>query len=84
MFRLIARYDVNLEEGVFLFNRPMTDNLSYNVKIGDFDVELCLNPESIKIESTPSSDVYWPTSEVRVSSARNEDVVPPNTQVRRI
>lgn len=77
MTKLAARYDVNLDEGLFLFNRQTTDKPSYNVRIGDFDVELCFHPKVLKIEPTPSSNVYWQTSEVRVISERDEDVFPP-------
>lgn len=92
MSRLIARFDVNLRGGSFLFKRPMIDDLSYRTTIRDFEVELCLNAnipacfrnDHKKGESVPEEftdeNYYWAISKVRIQSSRNEDKTVPMPQ----
>jgi hypothetical protein len=85
--KLVARFDVNLQGGSFLFKRPRTDDLCYKTTISDFDVELCLNLDvksyramEKRGHSETSTDDYWTTSKVRIYSARNEEITPPLPQ----
>jgi len=92
LYRLVARFDINLSESSFLlFERPRTDDLCYKTTIGDFDVELCLNPDVTAYRNIQKSDAsfypendYWATSKVRIQSVRNEDVpLPIDNEERR-
>jgi len=92
LFRLTARFDVNLQGGSFLFKRPMIDDLRYKTTIRDFDLELCLNTNlpayyrNMQKKGDPipkdytDENWYWATSKVRIYSARNEDTTIPMPQ----
>jgi hypothetical protein len=92
LFRLTARFDVNLQGGSFLFKRPMIDDLRYKTTIGDFDVELFLNTNlpayyrNMQKRGDPvpkdytDENYYWATSNVRICTTRNEDITAPIPQ----
>jgi hypothetical protein len=87
MFRLIAKFDIQLPGGGLLVYRPRTDVLQYTISVNGFDVELCLNPTFETWRNLFShdknaliEDPYWSISTIRISVAREEDVPPPPPQ----
>ena len=83
MVRLEAKYEIDLMEvmeGAFHINRPMTNYLRFSAKINDFDVELCLDPKKSPLMEPsvdPSGEKYWPISKISIIVGRNEDIAPP-------
>ncbi|MDQ1261692.1 MAG: hypothetical protein QG575_873 [Euryarchaeota archaeon] len=86
MFRLTARFDVNLQGDGLLFKRPRFDDLSYKTTIREFDVKLCLGLSTDlpayyqKIKSSShipkeytDENWVWATSKVQIHLARDED-----------
>ena len=69
MARLKAKYEIDLNEGKFHINRPITEDLTFKIKIDDFDVELCLNPEKSMLHggAVVAGEQYWPTSKIRIT-----------------
>jgi hypothetical protein len=87
MFRLIAKFDIQLPDGGLLVCRPRTDVLQYTIPVNGFDVELCLNPAFETWRNLLNhdnnaliEDPYWSISTIRISVAREEDIPPPPPQ----
>ncbi len=79
--RLIAKFDIRLVGGLFLFNRPMAEDFRYRTAINGFDVELILNPYAGAYRNMggPFAETsYWGAEKVTVCSARDEDADPPS------
>ena len=83
MARLKAKYEIDLNEGKFHINRPITEDLTFKIKIDDFDVELCLNPEKSMLHggAVVAGEQYWPTSKIRITVGRDENITPPTPKL---
>ena len=83
MVRLEAKYEIDLENGKLLINRPITDDLNFKINIDDFDVELCLNPEKSMVYGSTivAGEQYWPTSRIRITVGRDESITPPTPKL---
>lgn len=83
MVRLEAKYEIDLENGKLFINRPITDDLSFRINIDDFDIKLCLNPEKSSSHglTVVAGEQYWPTSKIRITVGRDENITPPTPKL---
>ena len=81
MKRLIAKFDVKLPS-YLLVNQPESEQLRYETKIGDFDIEILLMSDGGgRSKCADEEDWSFCISHALISVARNEQVEPPPPRI---
>lgn len=85
MFRLTAKFSVQLSSGNMLVCRDLTEEFRYKAKIKNFDVEICLNPDFQRYrdqkkhsQSEIKEAPYFGLSRILVFVTGEEKVAPPS------